>query len=94
MMKIIEEKVFREKQFPLILLVCVVLFNHSGEDFKILPGDRIAQLIIEKISDTGIVEVDQLDDTSRGAGGFGSTGVSVGDVKTPIIQNTVENNCK
>ena len=73
-------------------IVCVVLFNHSAEDFKILPGDRIAQLIIEKISETGIIEVDQLDDTNRGAGGFGSTGVSVGDVKQQTTQNT-ENNC-
>ena len=40
------------------------------------PGDRIAQIIIEKITDTDVVEVEDLNDTNRGAGGFGSTGVS------------------
>ena len=54
----------------------VVLFNHSADDFHIKPGDRIAQLIIEKISTPDVVEVDDLDETARGAGGFGSTGVS------------------
>ena len=39
-------------------------------------GDRIAQFIIEKITETEIEEVDDLDDTLRGEGGFGSTGVS------------------
>ena len=66
-----------------------MLFNHSEEDFKVSPGDRIAQLIIEKISATEIVEVSELDDTARGAGGFGSTGVSVGNIKkfTPQIDD-------
>jgi len=54
----------------------VLLFNHSEEDFKISHGDRIAQFIIEKIALPQIVEVDELDSTERGAGGFGSTGVS------------------
>ncbi len=39
-------------------------------------GDRIAQLILERISTPEVVEVPELDDTDRGAGGFGSTGVS------------------
>ncbi|EFC42655.1 predicted protein [Naegleria gruberi] len=56
----------------------VVLFNHGKEDFVIKRGDRVAQFIIEKIALPQIVEVDDLDDTSRGAGGFGSTGVSSG----------------
>jgi dUTP pyrophosphatase len=56
--------------------VGVVLFNHSGDDFHIKQGDRIAQLIIEKISNPQIVEVDDLDATARGAGGFGSTGTN------------------
>ena len=52
----------------------VVLFNHSDVDFLIERGDRVAQLIIEKIATPEIEEVDELDDTERGAGGFGSTG--------------------
>jgi dUTP pyrophosphatase len=52
-----------------------VLFNHSDKDFEVKVGDRVAQLIIEKITDTEIVETDELDSTVRGAGGFGSTGV-------------------
>lgn len=39
-------------------------------------GDRIAQVIIEKITDTEIIEVEDLNDTERGQGGFGSTGIS------------------
>jgi dUTP pyrophosphatase len=38
-------------------------------------GDRVAQMILERISTPEVVEVDDLDDTTRGAGGFGSTGV-------------------
>lgn len=54
----------------------VVLFNHSNEDFKIVPGDRIAQLICEKIVYPEAVEVASLSDTIRGEGGFGSTGIN------------------
>ncbi|KAF0982023.1 hypothetical protein FDP41_011884 [Naegleria fowleri] len=53
----------------------VLLFNHGDEDFKIARGDRIAQFVIEQIALPDIVEVDDLDETERGAGGFGSTGV-------------------
>ncbi|KAG8828171.1 Deoxyuridine 5'-triphosphate nucleotidohydrolase [Serendipita sp. 401] len=52
----------------------VLLFNHSDKDFKISIGDRIAQLILEKIETPPVVEVQDLDETLRGAGGFGSTG--------------------
>ncbi|XP_008220787.1 PREDICTED: deoxyuridine 5'-triphosphate nucleotidohydrolase [Prunus mume] len=55
--------------------VGVILFNHSDVDFEIKEGDRIAQLIIEKIITPDVVEVEDLDSTARGAGGFGSTGV-------------------
>eukprot|EP01099_Mayorella_cantabrigiensis_P006338 TRINITY_DN5246_c0_g1_i1.p1 TRINITY_DN5246_c0_g1~~TRINITY_DN5246_c0_g1_i1.p1 ORF type:complete len:141 (-),score=37.38 TRINITY_DN5246_c0_g1_i1:71-493(-) len=55
--------------------VGVLLFNHSDEDFCIKIGDRVAQLVIEKISTPDVVEVDSLDSTVRGAGGFGSTGI-------------------
>ncbi|TMW59987.1 hypothetical protein Poli38472_000029 [Pythium oligandrum] len=55
--------------------VGVVLFNHAEEDFVVSRGDRIAQLIIEKIEYADIDVVDEIDETERGAGGFGSTGV-------------------
>uniref|UniRef100_A0A7N0TXQ6 Deoxyuridine 5'-triphosphate nucleotidohydrolase n=1 Tax=Kalanchoe fedtschenkoi TaxID=63787 RepID=A0A7N0TXQ6_KALFE len=55
--------------------VGVILFNHSDVEFEVKEGDRIAQLILEKILTPEVVEVEDLDDTVRGAGGFGSTGV-------------------
>jgi len=54
--------------------VGVVIFNHANTDLKVEAGDRVAQLILEKISYADMVEVDSLDDTERGEGGFGSTG--------------------
>lgn len=54
----------------------VILINHGKEGFKIKKGDRIAQLILEKISSLPLEIVEELDDTKRGEGGFGSTGVS------------------
>ena len=56
--------------------VGVVLFNFGPNDFIVQPGDRIAQLILEQICMADVIEVDELTDTVRGAGGFGSTGVS------------------
>jgi len=55
--------------------VGVVLFNHSEEDFHVKAGDRVAQLILERIATPEVLEVDDLDETVRGAGGYGSTGV-------------------
>lgn len=55
--------------------VNVILFNFGRTDFAIKRGDRIAQLICEKIQQTDVQEVQDLDDTERGANGFGSTGV-------------------
>ena len=55
--------------------VGVVLFNAGDEPFQVAQGDRIAQLILEKIDTRPLVEVDKLDDTARAAGGFGSTGI-------------------
>ncbi|ORZ31175.1 putative Dut [Catenaria anguillulae PL171] len=52
----------------------VVLFNFSDVDFVIKQGDRIAQLVLERIYTPQVVEVESLEDTARGAGGFGSTG--------------------
>ncbi|KAL0017198.1 hypothetical protein SO802_004267 [Lithocarpus litseifolius] len=56
--------------------VGVILFNHSDVDFKVKVGDRIAQLIIEKIMIPDVIEVEDLDATVRGEGGFGSTGIN------------------
>ncbi|PWZ55862.1 Deoxyuridine 5'-triphosphate nucleotidohydrolase [Zea mays] len=55
--------------------VGVILFNHSDADFAVKPGDRIAQMIIEVIATPEVAEVEDLDATVRGDGGFGSTGV-------------------
>eukprot|EP00947_MAST-08B_sp_MAST-8B-sp1_P000760 g760.t1 len=61
--------------------VGVVLFNHAEEDLEIKAGDRVAQLILEKCSMLEVEEVESLEDTARGAGGFGSTGVGSKRVK-------------
>ncbi len=52
----------------------VLLRNHSDEPYHYKAGDRIAQLIITPYTDVSIMVVDKLDETARGAGGFGSTG--------------------
>ena len=54
--------------------VKVILINHGEEDFTIRRGDRIAQLIIAPVVQAQWAEVQSLDDTARGSGGFGSTG--------------------
>lgn len=52
----------------------VLLFNHGKFEFKISKGDRIAQLIVEAIAFPEVKEVNELAETKRGSGGFGSTG--------------------
>ncbi|KAF2498564.1 putative dUTPase [Lophium mytilinum] len=54
--------------------VIVLLANLSDEDFEIKAGDRIAQLIVERILMPTVVVVEKLEESVRGAGGFGSTG--------------------
>lgn len=54
--------------------VRVVLLNHSKEPQTIAPGERVAQLVVAPVFTPGFEEVDELADTQRGAGGFGSTG--------------------
>ncbi|EDV25737.1 uncharacterized protein TRIADDRAFT_24211 [Trichoplax adhaerens] len=54
--------------------VGVVLFNHGKEEFSVSKGERIAQLILERILIAPLEECEDLDETDRGAGGFGSTG--------------------
>ena len=56
--------------------VAVVLVNHGEEDFVIQPGDRIAQLVVCPVAHARLELVDALDETGRGAGGYGSTGVA------------------
>jgi dUTP pyrophosphatase len=54
--------------------VKVILVNLGEEDFTIRRGDRIAQLVIAPVTQARWSEVESLDETARGAGGFGSTG--------------------
>lgn len=54
--------------------VGVILINHGQEPFVIRRGERIAQMVIARHEQVEVVEVDTLDETVRGAGGFGSTG--------------------
>jgi len=54
--------------------VKILLFNHSDDDFNIEPGDRIAQLLIQKVESVNFMPVDNLEETARNQAGFGSTG--------------------
>lgn len=55
--------------------ICVILINHGQVSFKIIRGMRIAQIIFKETPEVNLIEVDELDNTKRGSGGFGSTGV-------------------
>lgn len=55
--------------------VCVLLINLSHDDFTINAGERIAQMVVARHEKGMFVEVDELDETARGAGGYGHTGV-------------------
>ena len=44
-------------------------------DFTIKKGDKICQLVIKKVEQANLIEVEELDDSDRGEGGFGSTGI-------------------
>ena len=52
----------------------VLLINHGQDSFSIQRGDRVAQLVLAPVTRAAFTEVDDLDETERGAGGFGSTG--------------------
>lgn len=54
--------------------VSVILINHGPSDFTVERGMRIAQLVIAKVVTANLKSVENLDETARGAGGFGSTG--------------------
>lgn len=52
----------------------VILINHSNKNFTVEPKDRIAQMIICKVTKINLIELNVLSNTKRGSGGFGSTG--------------------
>lgn len=52
----------------------VILINHGSDSFSIRRGDRVAQLVLAPVVQGTWLEVDELDETARGEGGFGSTG--------------------
>jgi dUTP pyrophosphatase len=54
--------------------IVVLLVNLGTEAYSIAPGDRIAQLVVAPVLQVQLQEVDSLDETARGAGGFGHTG--------------------
>ena len=54
--------------------VGVIVYNRGREPFEVKRGDRIAQMVIAKLPEVELVEVEELGDSQRGEGGFGSTG--------------------
>jgi dUTP pyrophosphatase len=54
--------------------ICVKLYNHGDKDYTVNRGDKISQLVIMPILTPTLEQVDSLEDTERGDGGFGSTG--------------------
>ena len=54
--------------------VGVIMYNRGEVPFQIRRGDRIAQMVISKLPEVELVETEELEESSRGAGGFGSTG--------------------
>lgn len=52
----------------------VGVINQLSKEYTIMPGERIAQMIVMPVSNMPVAEVSSLDETERGAGGFGSTG--------------------
>jgi len=54
----------------------IIIINHGSEAVEIMPGDRVAQLIVAPVTRAALVEVDGLNDTARNSGGFGHTGLS------------------
>jgi len=54
--------------------VGVILINHSDESYDIIIGDRIAQMVFAKVEQADWLETEEISETERGEGGFGSTG--------------------
>ncbi len=55
--------------------VCVILFNASDKDYQVKKGEKIAQIVLKKVELMDIEEANELSDSSRDQGGFGSTGL-------------------
>ncbi len=53
----------------------VIMINHGKDDFKVEKHMKIAQMVVKPIFDINVVEIEELSDTDRGEGGFGSTGL-------------------
>ena len=70
--------------------VKVVLFNHGSLDFHATKGDRIAQLLLERIASPPVMLVTELPETSRGAKGFGSSGLNMAET-TPAVDTAMAN---
>ena len=71
----------------------MVLFNFGEEDFVINMGDRIAQLIFEKIKTPIVKEMNELEETDRGVGGYGSTGMKAVKDQMEVEKETRECTC-
>ena len=54
--------------------VGIIMLNAGNENFSVKRGERIAQMVINQLPDVEMIQVDELSDTKRGSGGFGSTG--------------------
>ena len=72
--------------------VKVILANLSEDNFEIMRGDRIAQLVPAPVQRAVFAEVETLDETARGAGGFGSTGVASGTGDDAIEDDNIPEN--
>jgi dUTP pyrophosphatase len=68
--------------------VKVILFNHSDIDFEVKKGDRVAQLICEKIQFPELEQVEDLEETERNQCGFGSTGIGA---EVVLVKTTSDN---
>ena len=55
--------------------VCVILANFGDSDFQVKKGDKVAQIVVAPVVQAEIEAASEIDETDRGAGGFGSTGV-------------------
>lgn len=54
--------------------ILILMINHGNAPFSVKRGERIAQAVVAPVTRVKVVEVEELDDTARGGGGFGSTG--------------------
>lgn len=55
--------------------ICVILINHGKNEYKVNKGEKIAQMVIQPVIRVEVEQVEELSDSSRGEGGFGSTGL-------------------